>query len=329
MVEDYYDEAIKIITDKSALCFEGGGILGIGHIGALSKLHELGGLRKITHVVGTSVGSIVASALGCGASIEYIQETLFDLKLKEFKDSSNCVILDLVRFIRKWGWYRGQKVENFAGKVMQDLTGNSDITFLEAYEKFGIQMTIVYLSIRYKKTRYADHITMPNLKIKKAVQMSAAIPAFYQTIAEDEKNRKKDLFVDGGITDNFPIHVLKDQGCKPIDILGFKLCTKEEFNEYKEDLGEDVDEIDYGLPKHVYDHFMRLIGIVHSQALRYHVHSADWKLTTKIDIGKLTTTDFDISEEEKLWLYNQGRDAMDNHVKEVMELLSKDEYPLE
>jgi len=323
----YVEEAIKIISNKKALCFEGGGVLGVGHVGALSRLYELGGLNEITHVVGTSVGSFLAAALACGASVQYAENELFGLNLKGFKDGSKFILFNLFRFLSKWGLYEGEKIEEFGGKIMNDLTGNAEITFQEAYDKFGIRLTIVYLSCNLKKTMYADHILTPNQQIKRAIRKSSAIPAYFAAVPEKEKGKVTQFFVDGGVTDNYPIHVLKDQGCPIDDIMGFKLCNDREFNEYKEDKGEEVDDIDYGRPKNALDHVMRLIDIVHAQAIRYHVHKEDWKITTKINIGELSTTDFDITEEQKLWIYEEGRKAMDVHVQEVANLLSKSKYP--
>ena len=324
----YLDQAKQILANKSALCFEGGGVLGIGHVGALSRLSELGGLKKITHVTGASVGSILAAAFGCGASMEYVQHVMFGLDVTSFKDTSKCIVKDLYRFFKKYGWYKCDAVENLAGEIMKDLTGNPDITFLEAFNKFGIKLTITYLSVNYSKSRYANHITEPNLQIKKAIRRSAAIPVFYQAVWDYKSKNKPELFVDGGVTDSYPIHVLKEQHCPLKDILGFKLCSSVEFNEYKEDMKEPVDEIDDGVPKNIYTYVMKLIGIVHNQALRYHVHTEDWKVTTKIDIGTLTTTDFNITEDQKQWLYNQGKVAIDKHLDEIVEMLKLGTYPL-
>ncbi len=69
---NYINQAKEIIKNKSAFVFEGGGVLGIAEVGALAKLKEMGLLNKIQNVVGTSVGSIIAAALGCGATVDYI-----------------------------------------------------------------------------------------------------------------------------------------------------------------------------------------------------------------------------------------------------------------
>ena len=330
-LDNILKEATKIVANKTALCFEGGGVLGCAHIGALRALYDIGGMKNITHVVGTSVGSIIAAAISCSANMEYIEDTFFNLDLQTFKDGS-CCFGNLFRLISKgtnkrkgYGWYKGDVIENFAAKMLKDLTGNENITFLEAYLKYGIRLTIVYFSVNYNKTRYADYKTCPSLQIKKAIRMSSAIPVFYSAVWKQRLGKTKEVFVDGGITDNYALHVLKEQGCKLENILGFKLCSYVEFNEYKEDMGENVEETDLGPPSNIYNHVINMIGVVHNQALRYHVHQEDWKVTVKIDIGTYSTTNFGITHEEEMWLYEQGKKALNKHIIDVSEMLKTNE----
>ena len=315
--------ALKILQEKTCFCAEGGGTLGYAYTGAVIRLHELGGLNSISHAVGSSVGSIASIALACGATPYYIKEKILGMNLERFEDGGN-IFSRFVRLIFKYGSHKGKEIENFVGEILDDLTGNSNLTFAQAKERFGTHLTVTYLSTRYKKTKYADHIITPNLKIKEVARWSSTIPLFFQASLRYNKHRDLlDTIVDGGVADNYPIHVLREQGCDPVKILGFKLFNTGEnkYDNYDEDK-------DYGNPKNVIQYALRLIEILREQALRYHVHSEDWKLTCKIDVGEYQTTDFDISEEGKLWLYNSGIKAVDDHLAEIEDLLDKGEYPL-
>lgn len=304
-----------MLSHKTCLAFEGGGILGIAHIGALSRFAELGGLSKVSHVVGTSVGSFIAAALGCGADFDFLQQTFLDMEFPKFKDSSNkCKLSNLIRLFRKFGPNKGTEIKRVASKIIEDLTGNKDTTFLQAFQRFGVCTTIVYLSVNYNKTRYANYLTKPQMKIRDAIYMSSAIPTFYQPATDKTTD---ELIVDGGVTDNYPIHILEDQGCPQENILGFKLCSQSEFNEYHEDLGEEVEEIDRGKPTKLFNYLIRLVEIIHSQALRFHVKEHHWKNTVKIDIGELKTTDFDLSKDQQTFLYENGRLAVDKYLEKI------------
>lgn len=298
------------LKHKTCLAFSGGGILGIAHAGALDRLNELGGLTNLKCLVGTSVGSIIASALACGATTDYIKTKMFSLDLTRFQDGGNWFKKG-IRLLFRYGIHKGQQVEDFAEDFLKELTGNGDITFLQAHNLFGTHLTIPYLSVRYRKTMYADYIKTPDLPIKKAILWSSSIPYFFQS---GRKNTGlQDLYVDGGVTDTYPIHVLREQKCKASDILGFRLCGELEFNQYQNP-GKDID---HGLPCNIVNYSLVLLDIIRQQALNYHVDVDDWKLTCKIDIGKYKVTDFDIDEEGKIWLFNSGRAAIDKYMEEL------------
>lgn len=328
--------ALKILQEKSAFAFEGGGVLGIGHAGALYRLKELGGLNKINHVTGASVGSIMAAALACGATTEYIKDKMINMDVTEFEDGGN-IFKKCFGFLFKYGIHPGDVVERFAGEFLEELTGNTDITFKEAYDRFGTHLTINYLSLLHEKTKYADHIITPNLKIKTAIRWSSSIPLFYQPGKKygnklrrcTRKREILDYITDGGVMDNYPIHVLKDQKCKCKDIIGFKLCGPDEKNHYQSIEDDTLDEDrEYELPTNIWEYGYKHVNIIRKQALRYHVHKEDWKLTVKIDIGNFETTDFDIVHLDKMWLFKSGMRAIDKHLEDIEELLNKNEYPL-
>lgn len=314
--------ALKILQEKSCFCGEGGGACGYAHIGSVIRLYELGGLNNITHTIGSSVGSILALALACGASPYYIKEKILGMDLRQFEDGGNW-FSRIFRFLFKYGLHKGDIVERFVGEILHDLTGNDKITFKEVYDRFGVHLTITYLSTRHKKTKYADHINTPNYQVKTVARWSSTIPLFYQAARFNRNRQLLDLIADGGVADNYPIHVLREQGCPESKILGFKLFNDGE-NKYDH---PDSEDIDYGIPRNIKDYAMRLVEILREQALRYHVHDDDWKLTCKANIGKFKTTDFNMTEEDKMWLYNSGRKAMDDYLKEIEELLEKGEYP--
>ena len=80
-------------------------------------------------------------------------------------------------------------------------------------------------------------------------------------------------------------------------------------------------------PKNIYEHLVSVISIMHNQTLQTHVLTDDWMLTAKINVGQMTSTDFDMTTEQKQWLFDQGQDAIDEHIQEVAGLLEKGIYP--
>jgi NTE family protein len=320
--------AEELLRGKTALCFEGGGALGVGHVGALAEWEAMGGYKNLTHCVGSSVGSIAAAAVAAKANVEFMKKTLFGLDMNQFEDNSLGMIRDLYRLIKKWGWNKGDAITEWAMELMGELTGNPNITMKELYEFGGVHLTITYFSYRYRKTKYADHITQPDLKVANAIRMSSSIPVYYQAVwrkfLNKEDKLRMDAILDGGTMDNFPMHVLRKQGVDPSKIMGFKLCGTEELNEYKAE--QDGEELDYGLPDGIVEALMVLVSCMRDLAMKVHVHKKDWMLTVKINVGDLSSTNFDMTEEQKNWLYENGRQAIRDYLVELDELILRGEY---
>ena len=313
--------AEDVVRGKTALTFEGGGVLGIGHIGALAEWEKMGGYRNLTHVCGSSVGSIVAAAVAANASVEFMKSTLFNLDFKQFEDNSTGLLRDLYRLIRKWGWNKGDAIREWSEQLMCELTGEKHITMKQLYEKSQIHLTITYWSYRYRKTKYIDHLTQPDMTVADAIRMSSSIPIYYQAVwrksLDANQQEVLDAIVDGGTMDNYPMHILHAQGIPAEKIMGFKLCSSEDMSEYKAE--RDGKEYDYGMPDGIVQALVVLVSAMREQSMKVHVKSGDWKLTVKIPVGLLKSTDFDMTDAEKNWLFESGEQAMRTYIEEVQE----------
>jgi len=69
---------------KCDAVFEGGGVKGIGLVGAVSEIEKAG--YKFENLAGTSAGAIVASLLSVGFTAKEIKEELEKLDYSDFKD---------------------------------------------------------------------------------------------------------------------------------------------------------------------------------------------------------------------------------------------------
>ena len=71
------------------LVFEGGGVLGLAYCAALEELHKMNILAKVKNYAGSSAGAIVASALACGASFNFLLSEMSVVDLTTFVDYGN------------------------------------------------------------------------------------------------------------------------------------------------------------------------------------------------------------------------------------------------
>lgn len=340
VIKNNKELALKLLLEKEALVFEGGGVLGIAHAGALVKLYELG-YKSPKSLIGSSAGSIIAMSLMSGADVKYLTTTLFNLDFNSFQDGGN-VFQKIWRFLTRYGIHRGDTLDTFIGDLLKDLYGDSEITFKDSYNIDGKCLTVTSLSLT-KGTQYSNHIFTPNTKIRDAVKKSSTIPGFFIPNRIYGKSSQgccyrrpklTDLVIDGGILDNFPVHVAKEQGYSPVKILGFKLVNSDsDDNKPKQEINEipldpELFREEPVLKINMRSYATTIIDMLRSQALRYHVHKEDWKITCKIDVGQFASTDFDLTDENKSWLFAQGYKAMEEHLVEIENMLDQGIYPL-
>ena len=323
---NFREQALEIMKNKTALMVSGGGTLGLAIFSNLKRLEELGiPLSNFKKIKGSSVGSIIATAIACGATTQYMKDMIDSMDLNNFRDN-DFILHSLYQLVFKYGLNKTDEIDRFAARILTDLVDNSEITFKELYERTGVHLIITYLSMNLEETIYADYLTEPDSLIRKAIVKSSAIPVFYEGYSEG-KGRERTLSVDGGTLDNYSFEYLRD-GVDPINVLGLKLVAGEDMKD-ETNVGEEnaVTGVDKGYPKNVVEYFTRLIYLMRKQAMKIHVEKNDWMSSVKINVGTLTSTDYHLSEKQKEWLFNQGREAADKYIDELAGLLEEGKYP--
>jgi len=317
--------ALENIRNKTALVLSGGGTLGVALTGSLLRLEELtGSLKNYKSITGSSVGSILGMAIACGADSKYIKKKLNEVDISKL-ENKDCFLIEGIRLIRKFGLRKMDEIRNFVTSILNDLGFDKNITFEEMYKRTGIWLTVTYLSLNYRRTIYADHIYEPNSSVLETVIKSATIPVFYEAYFE-KKGNQKEVSIDGGTQLNFPMIVPRLQKVDPKEILGLKFISSKDEKEIRDEGQPGIPEEDEGQPENIISFLNIMIQILRNQAMKVHVSKNDWKLTVKIDIGTMSSTNFNLSNYEKEWLFNQGKDAVDNYIKELSNLIEFNEF---
>lgn len=302
------------------ICLEGGGSTGVAHIGALEILDNYDILSRLTHFIGSSAGSIAAAALSCRADVAFMHTILMGKDFKQLLDHSLCVCADLARLYRKFGYHKGDALEEWIGEVLKKLTGSAEITFDKAHQMFGTFLEVTVTDL-FTGTEYISHLTHPNMMIKSAVRRSSSMPFVFKSESElldttFVKNdqittaKKRHYYTDGGLLDNYPLHRLYQYLPKE-SIIGIKLMSSYNLHELEYSGISEFSEP----PSNIVDFIKIISTIVRNQALRSHVEEEDWKRTIKVDVGVMASTDFNLSDEDKEFLIEQGRIAAKNLLK--------------
>lgn len=292
-VKSKADENEKVITGV----FEGGGVRGIGLIGAAGVFLEKG--YWFNRVAGNSAGSIVASLIAGGYSATELRQIMMSLDYSRFadKDWKDKLPFGMAySLFAEKGIYEGKYLRDFIKEKLENAP-HPIRTFRDVKEKDGsyrLQMIAADISrakLLVLPQDIADYgIDPDDLEVADAVRMSVSIPYFFEPVRLKHKDGTDCYIVDGGIVCNFPVWIYDDDieaGNPPV---GFCLV----------DDGETR-------PIHgVVSMFAAILEtMLEARDKRYIV---DEKLTTvQIPTLGIQTCDFHLSRERQEALYLAGR----------------------
>ena len=211
------------------LVFRGGGMKGVAYLGAAQALDELGILSNITRVAGASVGAISALLLSMSDDSKQIRSyfnSLDNSKIPQSIDETENIFSEKLslkmpgaipfqqprRLSQKFGWYSSDYFYRWLQDTIESQSGNRRATFAD-FNKYGFKdlyVTATNLSKHRSEMFSFEHT--PNVAVADAVRMSMSIPLFFNALQFDGKEfGQGDYYVDGGVYDNFPMHVFDDR----------------------------------------------------------------------------------------------------------------------
>ena len=198
---DFFYRA-NICFGRSALMLSGGGVLGFYHMGVVKTLLNEGLLPRV--ISGSSAGALVAAVVG----------THTDKELEYFYDPANVVseAEQEASVFSKMFFGANPRIdvgdlEKMVARMIPDLT------FHEAYEKSGRQISISIAPAElHQQSRLLNAITSPNVYVRAAVMASCAVPGVFPPVMLMAKNQHGEAqpylpnqkWVDGSIADDLP-----------------------------------------------------------------------------------------------------------------------------
>ena len=198
---DFFYRA-NVCFGRSALMLSGGGVLGFYHLGVVKTLLEQGLLPRV--ISGSSAGSLVAGVLG----------THTDKQLEHFYSPANVLFeaeKEASVFSRMFFGANPQIDVGDLGRLVARMI--PDLTFQEAYEKTGRQISITVAPAEpHQRSRLLNAITSPNVYVRAAVMASCAVPGVFPPVMLMAKNVHGEAqpylptrkWVDGSIADDLP-----------------------------------------------------------------------------------------------------------------------------
>lgn len=193
------------------VCFEGGGIKGLSYIGAIKYLEERG--YRVYKASGTSVGALFASLVVAGFTSKELESIVEEIDYKLIASRNS-----IINGFKNTGIYSINSLEE---KIKEILLRKNIKTFLDV--KFGDDYLLKIITTEMRTKRM---VVLPDdlpkygynkdsFLISKAIAMSCSIPLVFS-----QYRLGNYIFVDGGVTNNFPIEEVEDN---KIPIFAFKL----------------------------------------------------------------------------------------------------------
>lgn len=194
------------------LSFEGGGAKGYAYIGVVQALEKAGIYPgQIRRVAGTSVGSMLAMFVAVGAtSAEMVERVPTDLQ-PLVMDGGGGRVGSMMRTAVTRGMHPGQRSYEFLGRVLAEYTGSPDVTFQQLLQRCGRELCVPVTNVTRMMTEYCHPKTTPHMPVRVAVRMSMSLPVLLQPVLLQKAAAAQDVdsaevYVDGGLLCNNPIH---------------------------------------------------------------------------------------------------------------------------
>lgn len=301
------------------LVFEGGGVKGIGLVGALSVLEEHG--CRPQNTAGFSAGAIVATLYAAGYTAAELHEIMQSLDYNQFEDETWEDRVPLagqpLSLIRELGIYKG---EDFLEWMREKLEAKGIRTFHDLVHPDYADEGLRY---RYKVQVIASDLTersllvLPkdaaklgidnpdDLDVAEAVRMSMSIPVFFEPVRfANPRSHREHLIVDGGVLSNFPVWLFDSEGKPEWPTFGLRLVEADP----KASLAERLpSEAAPGGIEGVIDYIKSLIHTMLEAHDRLYLEQDVYVRTIAIPTLGVQTTEFDLSREKAEELYESGR----------------------
>jgi NTE family protein len=203
---------------RADLVLAGGGVKGIGHVGAVAVLEEHG--YEFRRIAGTSAGAIVGAFVAAGMTAPELLDAMSSVDLRRFRDGGLLQKLPVVGAGLSVLWENGifegdaarewiraelehKGIRTFADLKLRDAGGS--LASNEAYRLVVMATDLTrgeLIRLPWDYHRYG--LDADEQLVCDAVRASISIPFFFRPVSLPFDGRPATI-VDGGVLSNFPI----------------------------------------------------------------------------------------------------------------------------
>jgi NTE family protein len=272
------------------LVISGGGIKGFILLGAIQAVLDSGKLNNVDTYLGTSMGAILGYLLAIGYTPIEIVVELHTTMNKYLLKTQN---FDLTNMINGNGAITFTHLNEGLEKLTLNKIGKF-ITLGKLREEYGKTLICATYNMTVCTTEYLGPDNYPDLPCLTAIRMSSNIPMIF-----DRFKYMDNYYIDGGLTDNFPILKGCEIGNK---VLG--ICLEIEENTLK-DIPEDG----------VVSYLFKLLQVPVIQGTRNQINQVKNLAQDKCTIINIMSElrnflQFDVQSKVKLEMFSKGYETV-------------------
>ncbi len=281
------------MTTIENLVFEGGGVRGIAYAGAVEVLEKKNILKNIKRVAGTSAGAITAALVSLNYDAQEITKVVNATNFKDFEDHWNPL-----RIATHYGLYKGEFLLQFIQSFIENKGFDKEATFEDLKNSGGKDLRVFSSDLNMQIAREFSFDKTPTTIVAEAIRASMSIPLFFQAWSFTNKIPNDHIYVDGGLTYNYPITAFDTDGSNPKTI-GFHFGYT----------GQTPTNNDLE-----YDHILKYVKatfgmLLDVQKIDFEKDPSEENRTININDFGISATNFNLTESEKDKLYNSGKSA--------------------
>jgi NTE family protein len=210
------------------LVLSGGGVLGIGHVGAVSVLEERG--FRFERIAGTSAGSIVGSLLAAGMPSAQLREFVGSLDYPRFLDKDALDRVPLfgppLSVVLENGYAEGRyfadwlatELEKLGVRTFGDLRTFDDGADPRPEHRWRLVVMAADVTrgqlLRLPRDYERYGLDPDEQLVVEAVRASISVPYLFEPWKLDHPGGQS-LLVDGGLVSNYPIDAFDRTDAKP------------------------------------------------------------------------------------------------------------------
>jgi NTE family protein len=301
--------AVQLQAD---VVLEGGGVRGIGHVGALSVMEEKG--YRWVNIGGTSAGAFVAAMLAAGYKASEMYSIMKEVQFSRFAQDSGLdglMPVEVLHMLQRGGLHTGNFIETF---IRQKLSAKGIVKFGDLvlntqepkHSNFRYRLTVIASDIstgtmlRLPQDMELFGLDPDELDIAQAVRMSASIPFFFMPIQQKHKDGNASLIVDGGLLSNFPVYLFDIPGVPRRPTFGLRLVDTPPTAEYPWPPNPTGNVLQIG---------QALLNTLLRAHDRLYMDDHTYVRTIAVPVNGICGTKFDLSSQETETLYQNGRKA--------------------